>query len=252
MLELGLADRDIPVQEGFLMASWDIQSLQAVWWAPQPATLDLEALFLKVFGVGPDSSQKIQGLSIAQGSVNGSMIRLQFGLGRLDFFQTPVMTPDQFSLLNFDSGIAQFKNYVFEMGAGLSASRLAIVLMTSSVADSSEEASSRLIKLAGLPLPFSPTSDVVINVNHRKAAKSFSGKLNKIMKWHGEQMQLVEMGGAVPIIKVTHLASLSIDVNTAPGDRPETFSAEKSKGIFDEMLEAAKSMAESQTPAALA
>lgn len=232
------------------MPVWDIQQLQAVWWGLQPAP-DIEALFLKNFSEIAPTIQKSPAGVVAQGTTSTKSVRMQLSGGRFDLFVAPGFGSDRMELLPFEPNLADFHKIARDLVEGSSAKRVAFLVTTARMTSSSAEASQLLANLLQFDLPFQPSSDFLVNINHRRKSAGVDIELNRLMKFQAEQFQTIISSGGPPTVTTEHAATLYVDINTVASPGLTITSAEVPV-LFDEMFAEAKRLSEAQRLEALA
>jgi hypothetical protein len=128
--------------------------------------------------------------------------------------------------------------------------RLAVVLNTSEPAPSLEQAINILLKRTGVTLPFQGGSDLLFQINLKKALNSATGReINRLLKWAAEVVQSVEVSGGPPIMHTAFLSTLSVDVNTVPSS--QNFTADQQASILEEMADEAERLCQENSLTAL-
>lgn len=221
------------------MPSWGIQSIQLAWFNVSPSQRSPADLFKDIVGIAAATTQSRGPLSNASGIENQHVWRLNQRPDRIDLFLNPPPQRGPIGQLPLLSDVkASIAALASKFPAGTAAIgdvvRLALVTTISTPVASAAEANKVILNQLGFSLPFDDGSDLIIQVNRRKALASSKIQLNRVMKWHSENFQHILMSAGAPIIQAADLASMTADINTMPVGR--AFPPAEQISIFGEIV----------------
>lgn len=236
------------------MALWKLQNLQVVWWC-RPVSLVIEDVYTALTGLQPSNVQTASaGPSVAVGGDSSCAYRVQFHNARLDYIVTPpqTSTPISFPLIaNPMPVIQRVKNQVGNASPLIGdAQRLAVVFNLSEAAQSPSDATTSLASHLNIPLAFSDGSDFIFQVNRKLSIPPQVVEYNRVLKWHHENFQHIDVSAGGATIRQTDLQTYVVDVNTAAGPSVVISQAAQA-GIFAQMFAEAERLANANTYTAL-
>jgi hypothetical protein len=224
--------------------AWGVQSLQAVWFTTgQPIATPAIDLYQAIVGTPATATQNmpVGNLAIAMGNVGTDSCRLQVASARIDYFLIPTPPPQvggaHLNLpTNLDLAIDEFVRQVHR-GSPLIGGviRVALVATISHETSGPQESIELISVRTGLTIPFNDGGDLLFQINRRLGLRSISGtEVNRLMKWSTEEAQTISvMPGSAPSVARIFLATVTIDINIVPTNRP--YQPAEQVAIFDEI-----------------
>jgi hypothetical protein len=234
-----------PVQprRGHKMA-WGVQSLQAVWFTTgQPITTPAGDLYRAIVGTPAGATQNLPvgNLAVAMGNVGTNSYRVQVAAARIDYSLIPAPPPQARGVhlnlpTNVDLAIDEFMQQVHRGSLPIGGViRLALVTNISHETSDTRESIALISTHTGVTIPFDDGSDLLLQINRRLGLRSVSGtEVNRLMKWSAEEVQTIGvMPGSFPSFARVFLATVTIDINIVPTNRP--YPPAEQDAIFDEI-----------------
>jgi hypothetical protein len=211
--------------------AWGVQSLQAVWFTTgQPITTAAGDLYQAIVGAPAAATQNLAvgNFTLAMGSVGTNSYRVQVAPARIDYFLNPAPVPQAGGTqLNLPTDIAlvidEFMQQVHRGSPPIGGViRVALVTIISHETFDTHESIALISAHTGLTIPFDDGSDLLLQINRRLALHSISGtEVNRLMKWSVEEVQTIGvMPGSAPSVARGFLATVTIDINIVPTNRP--------------------------------
>jgi hypothetical protein len=234
------------------MSEWGAQNLQAVWFI-QPREIDAATIFAGIVGAKPDNTQKVTvGSTVAVGSDGISQFQVTTQPGRIDYFETLVSNiPAEFPLfVDVKNAIGAFTGRIINGSHSVGvAQRLAIVINLCKRVEAAGDFLQALNSLVGSETTLSDASDIIFQVNRRRAIPGSDGlSMNRLFRMQPQVVQQIDPNNPLqPPINTVEIVSLSVDCNTHSVTPPtlepdEQISIWKELALEAERLCAAKSI----------
>ncbi|CAD7023085.1 hypothetical protein REJC140_00088 [Pseudorhizobium endolithicum] len=225
--------------ERFVMALWESQSVQFVWFLPDVTNVRADQIYLLVTGDEAEIVQrnKVPGpanplLGLASGTRGARAYQVQLQPGRLDVVVSPAETQDlddAMPLMDTAAILADIESRAGEVSAAVGpAVRLSVVANLIKPEVDEQAATRAFLDVTEYELGYSDVRDPILQVNRRKALQDVDVQINRVMRFgvaatqHFVFQMIPQVGmhsGATPISKQSFGTSLTLDFNTVPTGR---------------------------------
>jgi hypothetical protein len=213
----------------------DMRSAQFVWFTTSDVSLDHEAFFKELSGMGSDVTQRLKPpqapvpMTIISGVADDIQYRLQSQPGRFDFFAAPVDMPPSDPTVPMLRGVKNSETIIKRVLLAAekfaeqlnTVYRLAFVTQYFKLCKDEDEARSHYTKLIASTLPLVGSRELAYQIS---STKDVDGRtLNRLIRWQTENVQSVffpmQTGFAsytMPVPRQENYLTYMIDTNSMP------------------------------------